>query len=297
VGQELAGSKDATWVTTEGPRHRRRLEEAERVFRSLIGMTPPQREAYRGLGYSLMWLGRGEEGRGVLRAGIAAGLWRQDGQHPGQLDTRLPSQPFPNDERTSCVTSILEASGQEMAAEAMELLQRSAQLETTQGSWDAGLFRKEREGLQTPSDGFAFYEVLTACAVPEEAAHLRFFCAALAALRSQGNVQVGLARISRLQPGVHISIHTGLFNTRWRAHLGLKLPRSHNARLWVAQEPGRWWEVGKAFIFDDSFEHSVRWDAPIAVDLSPSEARLVFILDFSHPDLAPSGQPICPPVH
>ena len=105
-------------------------------------------------------------------------------------------------------------------------------------------------------------------------------------LHTRTNAQVELARISRLQAGVSLSAHTGLHNRRWRCHLGLKLAKSHTARLYVANQM-REWEVGRAFVFDDSFEHHVSWEPnPSKVDLSAAEARLVFIVDFLHPKLA-----------
>ena len=96
-----------------------------------------------------------------------------------------------------------------------------------------------------------------------------------------------LARISRLQAGVVISPHTGLHNSRWRAHIGLKLPGKHAAQLRVGETIFTWRE-GEAFVFDDSFEHEVTWNPPVeTIDLSAEEARLVLIVDFQHPDVNP----------
>ena len=74
------------------------------------------------------------------------------------------------------------------------------------------------------------------------------------------------------------------------------MPRSYVPILRVGRVDVHW-EVGKAFIFDDSYEHEVRWtQAPAGreVDLSTTEARVVLIIDFDHPDMTPNGAPLCP---
>jgi aspartyl/asparaginyl beta-hydroxylase (cupin superfamily) len=84
------------------------------------------------------------------------------------------------------------------------------------------------------------------------------------------------AMFSLLAPGAHIPAHTGVANTRLVCHLPLIVP------------PGCWfrvggerrdWEVGKAWIFDDTIEHEA---------MNPSDAlRVILIVDTWHPDLSP----------
>ena len=300
---EGAAASSGNWVYTVqgGVRHSGRLEEAVRAFNSVLTLQGERASlnAWRGAAYSMLWLGRTQEAASTLEAGLAAGVWRTRGQYPGELEHSITSQPFPESSaRVDCIPRLLEARGAALAAEAEALLHRSARNESASGhadgGWQPGLFRKEMEGLHTPRDGFAYYDVLAACQFGERRRELPQFCEALNALATQTHAQVELARISRLQAGVSLSAHTGLHNRRWRCHLGLQLAASRTARLWVGGQP-QVWEVGKAFVFDDSFEHHVAWDgAVLPVSLAADEARLVFIVDFLHPDLAPAGRPICP---
>mgnify|MGYP006144286501 CR=1 FL=1 len=66
---------------------------------------------------------------------------------------------------------------------------------------------------------------------------------------------------------------------RLRVHLPLKVPAgsSDACALRVADE-ARQWEVGRALIFDDAFEHEV-WN-------ETDESRVVLLFDLWHPDLS-----------
>jgi len=225
-------------------------------------------------------------------------------QHPGQLDRRLAAEPVPDLSRhnAECVKRVLEAHGPSLVAETRALLARSRAVRLAAGGGFAdGLFTSEREGLHTPQEGFSHFDVLASCeqpacaaagagAPPSDACLVPAFCVALRDLASKTFASVGLARISRLQPGVSISLHTGLYNRRWRAHLGLTVPAHPTAQLRVGTTTLSWRE-SEAFIFDDSFEHEVTWRSAVtAVDLREESARCVLIIDFVHPDLAP----VCP---
>ena len=74
--------------------------------------------------------------------------------------------------------------------------------------------------------------------------------------------------------------------------MGLQVPTSYRATMTVGQKAVEW-QVGKAFIFDDSFEHEVTWSPPVSeVVMSAQEARVILIVDFRHPDV--TSQPVCP---
>ena len=79
---------------------------------------------------------------------------------------------------------------------------------------------------------------------------------------------------SRLKAGAHIPPHHGLTNTRVTVHLPLIVP--DGCRIRVANTVHEWRE-GKAFAFDDSYEHEAwnRSDSP----------RVVLIFEAHHPDL------------
>ena len=286
-----------------GWRRQDRLEDAVDAFRSVLTIAGPRssRDAYRGLGYSLLWLGREHESRQVFQSALAAGVWSTSMQYPGELDHSLRSSPFPSTERVSCLVRVIEEHGALMEREASDLLVRSEELRRQAGgNWSQGLFSPEREGLHTPMDGFAFYDVVEECATAPGRERTPSTCAVLDWIQSKTRAQLALMRISRLQVGVTISAHTGLRNSRWRLHFPLKLPGPRRLSGGAAPAVGApvptlrvgpmstTWTPGKAFVFDDSYEHDVTWTPSAqAVDLSAEAARLSLIVDFQHPDLSP----------
>lgn len=83
------------------------------------------------------------------------------------------------------------------------------------------------------------------------------------------------AMFSLLAPGAHIPPHTGVANTRLVCHLPLIVPEGCWFRVGAET---RAWEVGKAWIFDDTIEHEAE---------NPSDAlRVLLIVDTWHPDLS-----------
>lgn len=86
----------------------------------------------------------------------------------------------------------------------------------------------------------------------------------------------GFVLISRLKPGTHILPHCGSSNLRFRYHLGLDIPEPDKVKLRVATE-WQQWQTGKAFGFDDSFEHEVVHKG--------DEYRVVLIVDTWNPSL------------
>lgn len=88
----------------------------------------------------------------------------------------------------------------------------------------------------------------------------------------------GFVLVSKLTPGVHITPHCGSSNLRFRYHLGLEIPEPDKVKIRVGN---RWqtWETGKAFGFDDSFEHEVVH--------SGEKDRVVLIVDTWNPSLTP----------
>lgn len=83
------------------------------------------------------------------------------------------------------------------------------------------------------------------------------------------------AMYSLLAPHTSIPPHVGVSNSRLVCHLPLVVP----AGCWfrVGAET-RYWERGKAFVFDDTIEHEAA---------NPSDQlRIVFIFDVWHPDLS-----------
>ncbi len=82
------------------------------------------------------------------------------------------------------------------------------------------------------------------------------------------------AMFSLLAPKAHIPPHVGVNNARLVCHLPLIVPDGCWFRVGAET---RYWEVGEAFVFDDTIEHEA---------LNPSdELRVVFIFDVWHQDL------------
>ena len=82
------------------------------------------------------------------------------------------------------------------------------------------------------------------------------------------------SQFSALDPGSRIPPHCGVANFFLTAHLGLVTP--DGCLLRVGSE-SRGWSAGKAFVFDDSYEHEVRNDS--------DRTRIVLIARFWHPEL------------
>jgi len=85
----------------------------------------------------------------------------------------------------------------------------------------------------------------------------------------------GMAYFSIMDPGTHVLAHNGFTNTRIRYHLGVEA--EPGARFRVSDET-REWETGRAFAFDDSFEHEVHHTG--------DARRVVLLVDCWHPALS-----------
>jgi aspartyl/asparaginyl beta-hydroxylase (cupin superfamily) len=94
-----------------------------------------------------------------------------------------------------------------------------------------------------------------------------------------GDNPFAFAFFSTLRPHCRIAPHTAPANIRLRVHLPLRVPKeAESCGLRVGDETRRW-EVGKALLFDDSFEHEAWNDS--------DEERVVLLFDLWHPDLVP----------
>lgn len=83
------------------------------------------------------------------------------------------------------------------------------------------------------------------------------------------------ALFSVLAPGTHIPLHTGVTKAFLTCHLALTVPReADRCRMWVAGEPVTW-EPGRAFVFDDCYEHEVRNDT--------DDWRIILLVQFRRP--------------
>jgi aspartyl/asparaginyl beta-hydroxylase (cupin superfamily) len=86
--------------------------------------------------------------------------------------------------------------------------------------------------------------------------------------------QAPTAFFSMLQPHTRIPPHTGVTNTRLTCHVPLVIPPGCGFR--VGSET-RQWELGKAWVFDDTIEHEAWNDS--------DEPRYILIIDLWNPYL------------
>ncbi len=87
------------------------------------------------------------------------------------------------------------------------------------------------------------------------------------------------AMFSVLSPHTHIPPHTGSANTRLIVHLPLILPPDC---LFRVGNDTRSWEMGRAWVFDDTIEHEA-WN-------NSGETRVILIFDVWNPLLTPAEQ-------
>ena len=84
---------------------------------------------------------------------------------------------------------------------------------------------------------------------------------------------------SRLRPGAKIPPHNGMINTRLIGHLPLIIPENCGFRV---GNTTRSWNVGEAFLFDDTIEHEAWNDS--------NEDRFVLIFEVWRPELTEAEQ-------
>jgi len=84
-----------------------------------------------------------------------------------------------------------------------------------------------------------------------------------------------VAFFSVLEPGAHISAHSGIYKGMIRAHLGLIVPEPREqVRMRVGGEMV-FWEEGRCVVFDDTYRHEV-WNDTDGV-------RVVLLIDVPRP--------------
>ncbi len=96
-------------------------------------------------------------------------------------------------------------------------------------------------------------------------------------LESSSDVRTsaGLIYLSRLKPHTTIAPHRGGTNSRLRLHLGIDIPEGDCGMR--VKDRVLSWQVGKALVFDDFYEHEV-WN-------NTDDERLVLLIDIWHPEL------------
>ncbi|MCB1488614.1 MAG: aspartyl/asparaginyl beta-hydroxylase domain-containing protein [Bauldia sp.] len=88
------------------------------------------------------------------------------------------------------------------------------------------------------------------------------------------------AMFSIFEPGKHLPPHRGPYNGVLRFHLGLKVPKTGDVAIRIADHICHW-EEGKALIFDDAYRHEA-WNYS-------DEVRVVLFVDFAKPERFPGS--------
>lgn len=141
---------------------------------------------------------------------------------------------------------------------------------------------RQWKALNRNRDWTAIHLVSTGVAVEANTRHCSATMALLDALDQPAIPRRGPnAMFSLLAPGAHIPAHTGVANTRLVCHLPLIVPSGCWFRVGAET---REWEVGKAWVFDDTIEHEA---------MNPTgDLRVILIIDTWHPDLSPAEREV-----
>lgn len=97
---------------------------------------------------------------------------------------------------------------------------------------------------------------------------------ALTAIPGLTGTDGGMCYFSIMDPGTHVTAHTGYTNAHLRCHLALIAPSGCDFRV---GDEIRQWEQGRVSVFDDSFDHEA-WN-------NADSGRAVLLFDIWHPEL------------
>lgn len=292
-----------------------RNRDAENIYNKVVNMDPSNGFAKSHLGFIIKTDHlRYKEAIPLLREGIASGeTGADDGRfyfHLGDAFTRIgkPDEAYKVYEEAakkgifmSALQRSLYNADTPLTARPWWAPEQTGYLEAIrklEGNWkvirDEGLgvldqksggFIPEEENLRQQGDWkqFTLYQRgrknTAACRKTPRT------CAIVDSITDAASCKRGQIKYSVMLPGTHVWPHTGPTNCRLRLHLGLVIPK--NVAIRVGHET-RTWKEGKAIIIDDSFDHEV-WH-------NGSTFRLIFIVDFWHPDLTPRQKATLAPI-
>ncbi|KAF9816101.1 hypothetical protein SFRURICE_003652 [Spodoptera frugiperda] len=252
-----------------------RLEEAVEAFqKALENDTGPATESrfYYHLGDSLLLLGRYAEAHEVHKRGAAMGHFLSPSQRSLYNVERLKSRPWWNIEQTpyTKLARALEKSWKEILKE---------------GEAAKALYEKEKEGLKERGEWSQLDLFVRGQEIPNRCKRAPVTCSIVRSEVAASGCRRGQIKFSAMEAGTHVRPHVGPTNCRLRMHLGLSNTKDTYLRV---DKETRQWQVGKTFMFDDSFEHEV-WH-------NGTGTRLVLIVDVWHPDLTPAERRSLPPI-
>jgi aspartate beta-hydroxylase len=188
---------------------------------------------------------------------------------------RLPALEFYNRAEFPWLDSI-EAATEDIRAELINVLQEGPSALIPYVDIPAGMPLDQWRELNQSRRWGVYYLWREGIAFPE---HIARFPRTVAALEAWPRCDVPgcspTAVFSILDAKTRIPAHTGVSNTRLIVHLPLIVPPGCGFRVGAE---GREWQPGKAFVFDDTFEHEAWNDSDVP--------RAVLILDIWSPHLS-----------
>lgn len=188
---------------------------------------------------------------------------------------RLPALEFYDRADFPWLDSI-EAASDQIRAELVDLLQEGPAVLQPYVDIPAGLPLDQWRELNQSRRWGVYYLWQEGVAIPE---HIARFPRTMAALQAWPRCDVPgcspTAVFSILDAKTRIPAHTGVSNTRLIVHLPLIVPPGCGFRVGAER---REWQPGKAFVFDDTFEHEAWNDSDVP--------RAVLILDIWSPHLS-----------
>ena len=188
---------------------------------------------------------------------------------------RLPAIEFYDRSEFPWLDSI-EAASDEIRAELVNLLQEGPSVLMPYVDIPAGMPLDQWRELNQSRRWGVYYLWQEGVAIPE---HIARFPRTVAALEAWPRCEVPgcspTAVFSILDAKTRIPGHTGVSNTRLIVHLPLIVPPGCGFRVGAER---REWHPGKAFVFDDTFEHEAWNDSDVP--------RAVLILDIWSPHLS-----------
>ena len=227
-------------------------------------------------GDALRRLGRNEESNAIFRTGVKEGLFLNFWQRSSNFIPSLRSNPIwtVKESKIGYILKDIRKHWKVIRNEAKRI-------------YNQQLFSKHPEDLRDKG-GWSVFKLFefakrsasncllapVTCSLMENIPHIA------------DNVK-GIVVFSMMEAGTHVHPHSGSSNCRLRVHLGLDVPKPHNAskmephsisRLRVKDEY-LYWRNGKMFVWDDSFDHEVWHFHPL------NQSRLILIFDILHPDL------------
>ncbi|XP_065188221.1 aspartyl/asparaginyl beta-hydroxylase-like isoform X2 [Sycon ciliatum] len=245
-----------------------RYEEAvPLMFAGLRGNDDRSREPrfYYHLGDALQRLNRSDEAYEVYSQGADSGNFNSMYQRSTYNAPNLKAQPWWTPEETPYAADIkrIEKHWKTIRDEGL------AVMNLNQGGFD-----KEEENLRKEGDWGQFTLFQQGHVLEDNCRKVPKTCKIMKSIKDAAGCKRGQVKYSVMQPGTVVWPHCGPTNCRLRFHLGLVVPDDVHIRC---GNDTRTWYEGKTIVFDDSFEHEV-WH-------HGKSFRMVFIMDFWHPDL------------